>query len=318
MKRIRRNHINKKKILYLSIIICVAVFMSVGFSILSQRIEIVGNTNLYASEKYLWHKITNDYGVGTTNGFVANEYENNKYSYVYSSTDTNVGNYITFNNETWRILSIENDNAIKIINLNYSAPANNKVYDTNGNRTTASTYCTNLEHGCNAWASKSVLTNDTINGNVENDSSINTYLNNVYYNSLSETAKNQITDHNFNVGSVESGKTTAEVIAQEIDQTWIGKVGLLTISDIMYASGSSFELGTSTTMTASWLTNSTDRILTMSMLKNNNYQIWTYGPGNSYTTQDSNVINFSENQVNVIYPVVYLKSTAEYNSGKGT
>lgn len=317
MRRFKRNTLNTRKTLFLSIIIFVTLFMSVGFSVLNQRLEIVGNANLYATEKYLWHKITNSYGTNTSNGLISNENENNKYSY----TGTNPNNYITFNGETWRIISIENDKTIKIIRWNNSTI---KEYDETNNRTELSTYCTNLTYGCNSWAIKPVLTNSSFTGNVENNSSLNEYLNTTFYNSILEENKNKIAEHNYNIGAVTTDNNITSVIGEEIEQTWTGKVGLPSISEIMFSTGSTFNLGSASPTGESYITNySNGSILwTISMLKDNNYQVWTVGPSKTeYSPKNVNLSTETINEVTynyIVLPVVHLISTVEYNTGSGT
>ena len=49
--------------------------------------------------------------VTTGDGLYKDEYEEGRY--IYKGANPN--NYITFNNETWRIISVENDGPIKIM-----------------------------------------------------------------------------------------------------------------------------------------------------------------------------------------------------------
>ena len=84
--------------------------------------------------------------------------------YVYKGVSPN--NYLLFNNELWRIMSFEKDGTVKIIKNEVLL---NKAFD---------------ENNKNDWTS----------------SSLNSYLNNDYYNSLSKEAQKLIVPHYFNIG----------------------------------------------------------------------------------------------------------------------
>ena len=174
--------------------------------------------------------------------------------YYYRGKNPN--NYITFNNETWRILSIESNGTLKIIR--YEALEDELKFDAAGNRSSStSTYCTNASSdGCNAWAATSNLvgtpssftqyspngnTSDstTYSGTVTNDSTMATYLNGTYYNSLSSDAKSKVVQGTFNVSTPggESDTETLETDAkQEKQYQWKGYVGLPTITEVLRAS----------------------------------------------------------------------------------
>lgn len=316
MKRFKRNQRNKTKIFILSSIIFVTLFMAIGYAILNQEIKLKGTVNFYATDKYLWHKLTTDYVVTTGSGFYSNTLENNKYSYVGNGTT----NYITFNNELWRIVSIEADNTIKIVKWNNTF---NKEFDEVNNRTSNSTYCINLTYGCNAWNSKITLTNGTITGSVENDSSLNTYLNTTFYNSLLPESQNLVVEHSFNVGAVSSGSTLESAIGSEIEQTWTGKVGLLTISEMLYPSNSTnMTIGT-TTYSNNYLlefTNNLNYILTMTSVSDDSSKIWTITYDTQQIGKDANLTSETINGITynyIVLPTLYLKDTVEYVSGNG-
>ena len=85
-------------------------------------------------------------------GLYKDKYEAERY--VYKGASPN--NYIEFNNEKWRIISLENDRKIKIYKSEeFSVPFDKegvRDYTSNG---AGGTYCSfYYSHGCNAWASK--------------------------------------------------------------------------------------------------------------------------------------------------------------------
>ena len=159
---------------------------------------------------------------------------------IYRGQDPD--NYITFNGETWRIISKEADGTYKIIR---NDALSNRAFDRQ-NRTSSSTYCKSTS-GCGVYAAVSGTFSSpsgSQSGTVTEDSSIKIYLNDDYYvNNINSTAKDQMTSHSFNIGAVEYlGQSGAEAdsieknIAGEKMYTWTGNVGLVNVSDILRAS----------------------------------------------------------------------------------
>ena len=140
-------------------------------------------------------------------GLYKDTYETNKC--IYKGANPN--NYITFNNETWRIISIESDNIIKIIK---NERISNMVWDT------------------------------TNSNNWRRPASINIYLNSDYYNSLNEDAKSKIISHDFSVGAVEWNNTNlANQINAENNTKWNGNVGLITEGEYLKVNTNSTQCG---------------------------------------------------------------------------
>ena len=131
--------------------------------------------------------------VTSRDGLFVDEYEAGRY--VYKGSDPN--NYITFNNETWRIISKEADGTYKIVN-----------------RVKSDTI--RFDDDSNDWST----------------SEINTYLNNSYYNNLPNTVQDYIVSHVFYDGSITEKETDLQsIIAEEKSSTWIGNIGLINASD---------------------------------------------------------------------------------------
>ena len=178
--------------------------------------------------------------VTTGNGLYADEYETERYIYKGANPD----NYITFNNEPWRIISVESDNTVKLIKADSVAYM---AFDSS-NRTTG--YCAESNYmGCNAWAKMSNFANGTISGAVDSDAELNTYLNdknnaNSYYNKLSEESKSLIQSHNFDIGPVEVfNDNIANQIASEKSIIWNGNIGLINFSEFLRANSNKAECG---------------------------------------------------------------------------
>ena len=157
----------------------------------------------------------------------------------------NPNNYITFNNETWRIIAKEADGTYKIIRNDVLA---NRAFDeANHRRTENNTYCQEPSLGCGVYAAVDGTFSSpsgSQSGTVTEDSSIKIYLNEDYYvNNINSTAKEQMTSHSFNIGAVErldeSGAEADSIeknIAGEKMYQWTGNVGLANVSDILKAS----------------------------------------------------------------------------------
>lgn len=167
--------------------------------------------------------------VDTGIGLYQDEYENDRYIF----RGYNPHNFIMFNNDLWRIVSLESDGSLKITRYRYLEER--RPYDDKNNRTTG--YCSLAINGCNAWSSISDYSFSGKSGVVEEDSSLNTYLNNDYYNSLSEEAKNLIINHDFSIGGVSYNDDIQNIINSEKKYKWNGKIGLLTVSEYRIADG---------------------------------------------------------------------------------
>lgn len=153
--------------------------------------------------------------------------------YVFKGANPN--NYIKFNDELWRIMSLEKDGSLKIIRTN---PLDTRVdFDVDKSSPSGNNYCNWAQFGCNAWAKMKNFSNGVyagvdedrlengkytqynktfeLKGRVENNSSINDFLNTYFYDSLSKTAKNQIVSYDYNIGgvSLESDEYNKKVLS---------------------------------------------------------------------------------------------------------
>ena len=108
--------------------------------------------------------------------------------YRYRGGDSVVKNYVTFNNETWRIIGVI------------------PTEDTNGNVENRFKIVRDTSIGNYAWN-----TNKTNNWT---GATLNTYLNNDYYNTLTSDAKNMIGTTKYYLGGYSSTEITTDVIWQ--------------------------------------------------------------------------------------------------------
>ena len=224
--------------------------------------------------------------VTSGDGLYKDEYEDDRYFYK----GTNPDNYITFNNEQgqWRILSIEADNTIKIVRSESITELN--------------------------WDSSN-------SNNWERPSTLNTYLNETYYNNLNSTAKNQIVESTYYIGGVtHENNNMQDQINDEKSVTSKVKVALPTASEYLRANSNKKQCGTYrlnndnyyNCKNTNWLyknkywwtltaiSGSSDRVCDIS---DNGSVEWGYAIGTGGMP---------------IYPVVYLKSNIKFIAGSGT
>ena len=132
-------------------------------------------------------------------GLYADEYEEGKYTYK----GANPNNYITFNNETWRILSIDGDGRIKIVR-NELLPSSQ-------------------------WDS-------TNSNNWDRPSDIRTYLNGEYLDSVTLN-KEKIVSSTWSIGAVtwDNNDLAEQITSENETQSQEASVGLITVSEYLRA-----------------------------------------------------------------------------------
>ena len=114
--------------------------------------------------------------------------------YRYRGGDSVVKNYVTFNNETWRIIGII------------------PTEDTNGNVENRFKIIKDESIGSMKWNETQDTTTNSYNNWVTG--TLNTYLNNDYYNTLSTDAKNMIGTTKYYLGGYKSSKITSDTMWQ--------------------------------------------------------------------------------------------------------
>ena len=164
--------------------------------------------------------------VESGDGLYADEYEDGKYTYK----GVNPNNYITFNNETWRIISVENDGTIKIMR---NESIGNQVWDAENS---------------NAWET----------------SDIKTYLNGEYLSSIT-TNQDKILSHTWSIGKVTSGNSdlAGQIADENGRQSQSTSIGMITASEYLRANTNTEECGSfrltndnySTCKTTNWIFN---------------------------------------------------------------
>ena len=185
--------------------------------------------------------------------------------YVYKGGNPN--NFIKFNNELWRIISVETDGTLKIIRVN---PLDNpttkegeKVIFNDDNSINYGTYCSIFSNGCEVWAKTEYIDNGVsasttptyFQGTVTEDSLINRYLNNDYYQILSDSSKCTITAGNYYFGPVHGyDDKVGQILYQEREQVWNGNIGLPSFSDVLLATTNETACGTDSSIVKNYYT----------------------------------------------------------------
>ena len=221
-------------------------------------------------------------------GLYADEYEPGRY--IYKGANPN--NYITFNNETWRIISIEADGSIKIMR--------------------------NESIGSRAW--------DSSNSNDWETSDIKSYLNGDYLATIT-TNQDKIVPHTWSIGGVTyNNSDLADQINDENGtQSQSASVGMITVSEYLRAN-------TNTEQCGNLSINNTNRAICLttnwmySIVPSNGY-LWTISPigSNSYsvfcvrgdTSIAGRLYYSSASLSSSVSPVLYLSSDISL-SGSGT
>ena len=210
-------------------------------------------------------------------GLYADEYESGRYFYK----GANPNNYITFNNETWRIISIESDGSLKIMR---NESIGERAFDTTGGTS-----------GSNQW---------------DRPADIKTYLNGEYLSTIT-TNQDKIVPHTWSMGGVTSDNSDLadQINGENSVQSQTASVGLITASEYLRANTNTEQCGNFSLNNSNYLTcNTTDW-----MYKSYAYW-WTISPYASYnpfgflisTTGgvSPRVANYSGD----VFPVLYLSS----------
>jgi len=262
--------------------------------------------------------------------------------YIYKGSNPN--NYVKFNNELWRIISIENDGKIKIIK---DESIGNMVLDphtTNSitgikSRETKSKYCDNSSavsyYGCKVWGSNKTML-DSSGNNItkmpreiggatydlpEQEAYLNMYLNNEYYNSLLDKSKSLIENYTWNVGllKLQSGQTLQQDLSLESMYKWKGKIALINPTDYVKSN-------TNTTLCGNVYENynNYENCRETTWLYDDTHYYWTLSPNSTqfagfafYIYNTGRILVFNADQSAAVYPTLYLKSNITL-CGEGT
>ncbi|MCI9585950.1 MAG: hypothetical protein HFH45_04900, partial [Bacilli bacterium] len=222
-------------------------------------------------------------------GLYEDEYESGRYIYKGANPD----NYITFNNESWRIMSVESDGTLKIMKKD---SIGTRVFDVQEG-----------PYNSNNWARPARLNTYLNNENDENS----------YYNSLNNESQNLIQEHQFSVGPVGyNNANLAMQIQSENETTWNGKMGLMTVSEFLRSNTNKDQCGNFNLNNTNYSTCKTTNYIVPS-----SDTLWTISPFNQLSTTVFFVLNNGSidpyGSTNGVLPVLYLKSEITLD-GEGT
>ena len=219
----------------------------------------------------------------------------------YYGADPN--NYVTFNNELWRIIGVFKD-----------------IDDGTGKKETRIKIARSESIGNYQW--------DSNNVNEWSTATLNTYLNGTYLPTLTTDAQNMIGDALWNLGG---SSTSQGLYADDFytfergttvysgrSTTWTGKIALMYPSDYLYASNlatcssNGWSWDTSGCADTSWLFISGTAQWTLSPnASNSNYVFYVYYTG---FVGSSNFVNLTF----ASRPVLFLKSNVQITGGDGS
>ena len=214
-------------------------------------------------------------------GLYADEYEAGRYFYK----GTNPNNYLTFNNEIWRILSVEADGSLKIVR-------DELLQDTAFDSTNSS--------------------------NWDRPSDIKTYLNGEYLEGITVN-KDKIEDSTWSIGAVtyDNNDLAGQIADENGTQSQEASVGLITVSEYLRANTNTEECGN-----LSLNNDNRDTCKTTNWLYKGSFY-WTLSPQVDdlvsvfSVTSAGNVNNPPALLSYGIWPVLYLSSDISL-SGTGT
>ena len=218
----------------------------------------------------------------------------------------NPNNYVSFNNELWRIIGVFDVKS-----------------SVNGQTEKRLKIIRDESLGNKAW--------DSANTNNWTSASLQTYLNGDYLNSLSSEAQGMVGDAKWNLGGWKDSLIYANQFYEYERSTtvysgrsteWIGKIALMYPSDYMYAG----DLSKCSKNGLNWGTDQTNCRDT-SWLRNINTTQWTITqisgyPNHSFSVNSAGYVNFNF-VINVknsyaSRPVLYLNSSVTITGGDGT
>ena len=230
--------------------------------------------------------------VTSGDGLYEDETETDRY--FYRGKDPQ--NYLLFNNELWRILSIQSDGTIKIIRNEIDDLGNRKDWEENGD---------------NDWT----------------NASLKTYLNGTYYNGLNATARSQIASHSWSIGKIqEGGSSKGTDVNNENSKKWTGNVGLVSITEYIRSNSNQVNCSSVGSVNSqynkslcgrtTWLNSTTSAYWTITAIKNNN-DAYAYGIADSSYALGILTAKSIHN-LGAVRPTLYLSSDIKITGGTGT
>ena len=282
-------------------------------------ISIIAILSLKKEEKTKIKVGGQDVSINESSGLYADKYKEG--TYIYKGK--NPSNYVDLNGDIWRIISIDENGNIQLItdDIVVERPFDSTGYRDNKSETSSGTYCADANEGCNAWASnknlegnKESVVNGNLEGTVNKDSEILTYLNENYYNYISS---NNIINHLRSVGGIKYESDLKSQTNDENNNIWNGKVSLISVSD--YVKASSEKSCDSLTL----INENYEKCSNKNWLYLEDYNWWTLTPVDSasvevwYIGAAGYIDNATADQTLGVRPTIYLPKNVTFE-GKGT
>ena len=315
-RRFKTRRRNKQRKIIIISVCCLLLIMTVGYAAMQTNLSINAKGNILQNTIDITDNI-----VDSGDGLYIDTYETEGTRYVYKGANPN--NFIEFNNELWRIISKEADGTYKIIRndsigeYSFDTSASCPVAYNNVKKEGNTTIIDNIIYlvpekgdGCNNWSLPTTL---------------NSYLNEEYYNTLISNAKKQIINHNFGVGAINSNNNDLLTqIENENSVLWEGNIGLISVSDYLRANTNtieceSFMLNNSNNdvcKTTNWIYNivlSNNIPWTITPVKGSSILVFSISSIGISTSHVYNILSASQ-----VIPVLYLSSDIKIVSGTGT
>ena len=257
----------------------------------------------------------------------------------------NPNNYVTFNNELWRIIGVFNniDNGSGTKETRIKLIRNEPIGEYSWDNKPSGTGSSDSEYGSNDWTDstlKEVLNNgpywNRTSGNCPSGREGATTSCDFSTNGLTEEAKKMISDAVWNLGGSSSLDDVTASMFYEGErgttvysghaETWTGKIGLMYASDYGYATSGGSTTNRETclnTVLYSWNTPSVSDCKNNDWLYSSNYQ-WTLTPNASSSSFVFLVYSYgivyssNTNSTNGVSPALYLNSNVKISGGSGT
>ena len=236
--------------------------------------------------------------------------------YRYRGGNSIVKNYVTFNNETWRIIGII------------------PTEDTDGNVENRIKIIKDTSIGSKKWNTTQDTTTNSRNNWVTG--TLNTYLNNDYYNTLSSDAKNMIGTTKYYLGGYKDSNITTDVMWQYERNNNVKEIGCYHLPNpvmqndaskkiaIMYASDYGYATSKECTSNLASYGDSTNCKTTNNWLYKSQFEWllpqYSVTSGSAFIVSDGGGVSSDSvsSREYAVRPVLYLSSNVKISGGEGT
>ena len=257
----------------------------------------------------------------------------------------NPNNYVTFNNELWRIIGVFNniDNGSGTKETRIKLIRDESIGKYSWDNKPSGTGSSDSEYGSNDWTDstlKEVLNNgpywNRTSGSCPSGRGGATTSCDFSTNGLTEEAKRMISDAVWNLGGASSTSNTASAFytyerGTEVDNDrptkWTGKIGLMYPSDYGYATSGGSTTNRETCLNAvldNWDSSSVSDCQNNDWLYNISNIQWTLTPYASRSSSVFYVHSYGRVSLDItsnthgVFPALYLNSNVKISGGSGT